>query len=644
MERTQLGRTELLVSRMGLGGGGPSRLGQQTGGDAKTATELVREAYAAGVNFFDSSEVYGTEKLLGDALRDLPRGDIVLSTKGEPTQDGVLIDSASLVRKVESSLSQLGTETIDLYLLHGLLPDYYDLACEVLVPTLIRLRESGKIRYFGISEAYGRDPDHQMLARAAFDPWWDAFFVGYNALDPTARRLVLPRAAELGIGCVGIFAVSNRLRTLEGARKTAREALERGTLRPGLLDLDDPLAILCEGEEDCANAIEAAYRFALSESGLHSVLVGTGNATHLRDNLRTGQKGSLATERVRTIHAAFGPPRLGGAPIAGASTPGEDDRERYRDVGYLKLPGVIDRETLDAVLADSERLMRRPSLQAEENLRVEYRPNASGEKVLTKLDPSTDLSDRLDALAHDPRILEPVRALIGEEPVLLKDKLIYKPPAHPGFGCHQDFANWTPFSRDALTVFVALDEASLDTGPVEVFPGLHQKGLILAGGEFRPSREWDVPTEMDPMPVPLEPGDLLIFNCLLPHQSGTNRTPNMRRALLLTYSRVSVGDRYSAYYEHYMKLRGGNSSRGPSRYFEPPVRALDEPACAAIVTGQEPSRLDAPPPVPGSHRLLPAPPASLAKPHGRRGLEKIRVWRKLRRRFQRATSRSPQPS
>ena len=651
MERKTLGRTALCVSRMGLGGGGPSRLGQQTGGDARQATRLVGEAFDAGVNFFDTSEAYGTEKLLGDAIRGLPRDEIVVSTKGMPTQDGALIDGTGLERKVDASLGRLGTETIDLYLLHGLLPQFYDLASEVLVPALIRLRESGKIRYFGVSEAYGQDPDHRMLGRAAFDAWWDVFFVGYNALDPGARRLVLPRAAELGIGCVGIFALSDRLRSREAARKTALDAASRGILRTGRLDLDHPLAALCRVDSQAGDAadethetdaISAAYRFALSEPGLQSVLVGTGNADHLRSNLNAARRGPLAHEHVAPVYARYRPPRLGKESGARTVPLGEAEKAQYRSLGYVTLSSVIDPATLESVQEETDRLLRRPWTQSEENLRVEYRMAECGEKLLTKFDPATDLSSLLDALAHDPRILEPVRALLGEEPVLLKDKLIYKPPGHPGFGCHQDLANWTPFSSDTLTVFVAIDDAPLEAGPVEVYPGLHTQGLVLAGGEFRASRQSDTPTAAAPLPLPLAPGDLLIFSSLLPHQSAPNRTPSLRRSLLLTYSRSSLADCYSGYYAHYLEQRGGRSSHGPARYFEPPVRALDEPSAAPVVTGHEPSRLGAVPPAPGSCRVPPAPVRPASTSRARRGLDRIRVWRKLRRRLARLSARPPQ--
>jgi aryl-alcohol dehydrogenase-like predicted oxidoreductase/ectoine hydroxylase-related dioxygenase (phytanoyl-CoA dioxygenase family) len=629
LEQRVLGRTGLRVSRVGLGSGGPSRLGRTHGGEHGRALAVVREAHARGVNFFDSSELYDTEALLAEALRELPRDQWIVSTKAEPTRDGALIDAAALEAKLDASLRRLGTDHVDLYLLHGLLPEHYDVACEMLVPALLRLRERGKLLHFGVSEAYGRDPHHRMLSRAALDPWWEVLFVGYNALDPTARRLVLPRAAELGTACVGMFAVSNRLHSPEAARETAAAARARGALRPDVLDAEDPLAPLCGGEGGAADRIEAAYRFALSEPGLHSVLIGTGDVEHLRSNLTACARGPLPAQRIAPFYEAFRP---GTPDRARDEAPLEEEaREHYRSRGVLHRPGVLDEETLAALRAEAARLMHRGSLQRPENLRVEYRAGASGGTVLTKLDPATDLGERLDAIARDPRILGPVRALLGDEPVLLKDKLIYKPSDHPGFGCHQDHANWTPFSPEALSVFVALDPAPLEAGPVEVFPGLHQQGLTLAGGEFRASRDTDTPTEVEALPLPLEAGDLLLFHCLLPHRSGTNRSGRARRALLLTYSPAGSGDGFSAYYRHYAAGRGAGSEGPSTGYFDPPVRAFDEPGCPSVVTGNEPSRFLAGPPEPGTHlRDAPSPPVDA--PRKRSPVRRLRrSWRNFRR-------------
>ncbi len=81
MRRTTFGRTGLEVSIMGLGGGGPSRLGRSSHKTQEESEAIVREAIAGGINVFDSSESYGTEAILGSVLTDVRRDEVVICTK-----------------------------------------------------------------------------------------------------------------------------------------------------------------------------------------------------------------------------------------------------------------------------------------------------------------------------------------------------------------------------------------------------------------------------------------------------------------------------------------------------------------------------------------------------------------------------------
>src|SRR5690242_20089119 len=90
MDSITLGRSGLRVSVLGLGGGGHSRLGQRTGASEDESVALVRRALALGVTFIDTAEGYGTEAIIGTALRDVRREDVVLSTKKSMRAEGRL--------------------------------------------------------------------------------------------------------------------------------------------------------------------------------------------------------------------------------------------------------------------------------------------------------------------------------------------------------------------------------------------------------------------------------------------------------------------------------------------------------------------------------------------------------------------------
>src|ERR1700683_3236882 len=96
MEYLTLGRTGLRVSVAGLGCGGNSRLGLGTGKGEDDAVALVRAAIELGVNFFDTAEAYGTERVLGRALAGVARDSVVVSSKSRILgADGNLLTGAA---------------------------------------------------------------------------------------------------------------------------------------------------------------------------------------------------------------------------------------------------------------------------------------------------------------------------------------------------------------------------------------------------------------------------------------------------------------------------------------------------------------------------------------------------------------------
>jgi len=121
MERRRLGRTDLQASIMGLGAGGPSRLGRGRDKDEAASIAIVRAALDAGVNFIDTAESYRTEAIVGKALREAKRDDVILSTK-KSTWGETRPTAADVVASLEASLSRLGVEAVDIYHMHGVAP------------------------------------------------------------------------------------------------------------------------------------------------------------------------------------------------------------------------------------------------------------------------------------------------------------------------------------------------------------------------------------------------------------------------------------------------------------------------------------------------------------------------------------------
>src|SRR6266540_1237987 len=200
MEYTILGRSGLQVSIAGLGCGGPSRLGQAIGKSEQESIAVVRQAVDLGITLFDTAEVYGTEAIVGKALETIPRDKVVIAIKKLPPSPNHPDPVGELKQGLEYSLRRLRTDYVDIYFLHGVLLEQYRYAYDILAPVLLRLREEGKIRTVGITEAFSVDQRHQMLQQALEADCWDVMMVGFNLLNPSARSRVFTKTLEKNIG------------------------------------------------------------------------------------------------------------------------------------------------------------------------------------------------------------------------------------------------------------------------------------------------------------------------------------------------------------------------------------------------------------------------------------------------------------
>lgn len=304
MDRVKLGRTGLTASAMGLGCGGLSRLGQAQGVGVPESIAVVRRAIDLGINLFDTAELYATEELLGKALEGVPRESVIISTKKTAYDGASPVTPAMLRTGVEAALSRLRTGFIDIFHLHAVLPDQYPHARENLVPVLIKLREEGKIRFLGITEAFGTDCSHKMLERALQDQFWDAILVGFNILNQSARQSVLPTTGKNGVGTLVMFAVRKALGNPGAFQAAVKELAGKNLVDLGMLDSTDPAGALLR-ESGSSSLPELAYRFCRYEPGMDVVLSGTGSTAHLEDNFRSLSAPPLPEKTAAKLRAIF---------------------------------------------------------------------------------------------------------------------------------------------------------------------------------------------------------------------------------------------------------------------------------------------------------------------------------------------------
>jgi len=227
-----------------------------------------------------------------------------LSTKKTVFDEQGIRSVEDVRRGLEESLKRLRTDRVDIYHAHGVRSEHYAYVRDALLPCLEALRREGKVRFVGITERFSDDPHHAMLSQAIEDDRWDVIMVGFNFLNPSARRYILPKAMQRNVGVLNMIAFR---RGFSRPERLAQRLWERRLPSDGV-DPNDPLGFLVrEGGAD--SLAEAAYRFCRWEPGVHVVLSGTGDLQHLEANAASVAKPPLSEGHLRRhealIRAAF---------------------------------------------------------------------------------------------------------------------------------------------------------------------------------------------------------------------------------------------------------------------------------------------------------------------------------------------------
>ncbi|HEY0853194.1 MAG TPA: aldo/keto reductase [Devosia sp.] len=294
MDTIRLGRTGLEVSRICFG---CMSFGKPTENrpwvlPLEEARPLYRKAWEAGINFFDTANVYAegtSEEITGTILKELaPREEIVLATKVNgrmrPGPNGMGLSRVAILTEIDKSLKRLGVDHVDLYQIHRFDPNT---PVEETMEALNDVVRAGKARHIGASSMWAWQ--FAKYQHAAERNGWTKFVSMQNQVSLVYReeeREMLPLCRDQGVGVLPWSPLGGgKLTRPWGKTGSARAQTDRWGKEMYNNEQSKPVvdALEAVAKAEGKPMAQVAMAWLLSKPGVHSPIVGVSKMQHLDD-------------------------------------------------------------------------------------------------------------------------------------------------------------------------------------------------------------------------------------------------------------------------------------------------------------------------------------------------------------------------
>jgi len=320
MEYTRLGRTGLEVSRitigcMSWGDGGNDRPWLR---DEAFAEQTIRSALDAGINFFDTANVYAggtSEEYTGRSLwKHADREDVVLATKVfnrmRPGPNGAGLSRKAILQEIDASLARLGTDYVDLYQIHRFDPQT---PVEETMEALHDVVQAGKARYLGASSMYAWQ--FAKMQHAAERHGWTPFVSmqnHYNLIYREEEREMLPLCQDQGVGVIPWSPLARGRLTRPWDTKTARSDTDEFG-RSLYRDEDRTVVenVIALAERRGVSPAQVGLAWLLAQPAVTSPIVGATKPQHLADAIAAVDL-ELSADEVAELGADYVPHAIAG--------------------------------------------------------------------------------------------------------------------------------------------------------------------------------------------------------------------------------------------------------------------------------------------------------------------------------------------
>jgi 1-deoxyxylulose-5-phosphate synthase len=321
VEYTHLGRTGLQVSRIALGCmsyGDTSRGFNQWSLDEESSQPFFQQAVELGITLWDTANVYqlgSSEEFVGRAVkRYARREEIVVATKVSGKMHdgpgGQGLSRLAILEQIDASLTRLGTDHVDLYLIHRFDPET---PVEETMEALHEVVKAGKARHLGASSMYAWQ--FAKMQHAADLHGWTRFVAmqdQYNLIKREEEREMLPMCLDMGVGAIPYSPQGKGRLTRPWGQRTQRSEVDV-VAKSFDLDIDRPVVDAVEkvASERGVPMAEVALAWVLSKPVVSAPIVGATKPHHLEDALGALDV-SLSEEEVQRLEEPYVPhPVLG---------------------------------------------------------------------------------------------------------------------------------------------------------------------------------------------------------------------------------------------------------------------------------------------------------------------------------------------
>ncbi|OWK29558.1 aldo/keto reductase [Sphingomonas mucosissima] len=319
MDYVKLGATGLDVSRLCLGCmtyGDPRRGNHEWTLDEEQSRPLLRQAIEAGINFFDTANVYSdgsSEEIVGRALKEFARRDeVVIATKVHgrmrPGANGAGLSRKAIMHEIDASLARLGTDYVDLYQIHRF---DYETPIEETLEALHDVVKAGKARYIGASSMFAWQ--FATMLHTADANGWTRFVTMQNYLNLLYReeeREMLPLCEAEGIGVIPWSPLARGRLTRDWGESTARSETDKfgQTLYAQTADADRKVveAVAAVASERSVPRAQIALAWVLSKAVVSAPIIGVSKQGHLEDAVAALDI-VLSDEELRRLEQAYVP-------------------------------------------------------------------------------------------------------------------------------------------------------------------------------------------------------------------------------------------------------------------------------------------------------------------------------------------------